>query len=160
VKYGPLSATADGLAVASVDDLHVRFTPSGVSHHRGSTPLAETIPWSDVTGIELTVPTSFVPYPGAFAVAGHALLTLLSQQVDDVRTEECTIAVTLVHGERREVPVTPAIGGYWKRAVTNAEVVLCQLIDRPDQRMLLAHPEQIVQRYARATRWRLRLASD
>lgn len=160
MKHGPLSATTDGLAVGSVDDLHVRITPSGVRHHRGTTPLAETIPWGDITGFELGLPTSVLPFPGALALAGYALLTLLSQQVDDVRNEECTIVVNLADGERRELSVHPAIGGYPKRAVANAEAALHQFIERPDQRMLLAHPEQIIQRYSRATRWRPRLASD
>lgn len=160
MHYGPLTAIAGGIAVAPIDALHLRITPEGVTHHRGSTAIAETIPWRDVTRIELGLSASRFPYPGALATAGNALLTLLSGQVEDVHYEESSIAVSLTGGERLELPVNHAVGGYWKRSVTNAGILLNGFITQPEQRSLLAYPEQIIQRYANATRWRAQLRSD
>lgn len=160
MHYGPLTAITGGIAVASNDALHLRITPEGVTHHRGATVISETIPWSDIIGIEVNLPSSWFPWPGALATTGYALVTLLSGQVENVHSEESSITVSLADDKHLELPVNHAVGGYWKRAVTNAGILLNGFIAKPEQRSLLAHPEQVIHRYANATRWRTRLTSE
>lgn len=155
MKYGPLHAITDGITVACAVDLHLRVTQKGVTHHRGTTPL-QSFHWGDMTGVELRLPTSRFPHPGALATAGYALLTLLSQQVESPDYEESTIMITLNDGSTQRLPVNHPVGGYWKPAAVNAEALLRQLIKHPERRGLLAHSEQIIHRYANATRWRRR----
>lgn len=126
MKYGPLHTITNGITVASPTDLHLRATQRGV------------------------------PYPGALATAGYALLTLLSQQVESPGHEESTLLVALKDGSAQRLPVNHSDGGYWKPAVVNAEALLHQMIKHPERRGLLAHPEHIIRRYANATRWRRR----
>ena len=160
MHYGPLTAITGGIAVAPIDALHLRITPEGVTHHRGATAIAEAIPWRDVTGLELGLPASRFPHPGVLAILGNSLLTLLSGQVEAAHYEESSITVHLTGGEHLELPVNHAVGGYWKRSVTNARILLNGFITQPEQRSLLAHPERIIQRYANATRWRAQIRFD
>lgn len=104
MHYGPLTAITGGIAVASNDALHLRITPEGVTHHRGATVISETIPWSDIIGIEVNLPSSWFPWPGALATTGYALVTLLSGQVEDVHSEESSITVSLADDKHLELP--------------------------------------------------------
>ncbi len=156
VKYGPLHAVEDGIAVAPPVYLHVRATVAGLAHHRGA-ELLEVIMWGEITSIQLGLPSSRFPYPGTLATAGYALLTFLSQQAETPEYAESTITVNLVDGEVRELAVNHTLGGYWKNAVATAELLLTRLIEQPQERAVLKHPEQVVQRYANAVRWRLRV---
>lgn len=107
MHYGPLTAITGGIAVASNDALHLRITPEGVTHHRGATVISETIPWSDIIGIEVNLPSSWFPWPGALATTGYALVTLLSGQVEDVHSEESSITVSLA--DDKHLRASPSI---------------------------------------------------
>lgn len=160
MRYGPLTAIVDGIAVVDTDALHLRITPEGFTHHRGSIAIADTIFWNDVAGIELGLPASKFPHPGVLATAGNALLTLLSGQVGEVHSEESSITVSLTGGGDLEFPVNHSVGGYWKRAVANAETLLNGFIAHPEQRSLLTHSEQVIYRYAKSTRWSVQFRSE
>ncbi|MDQ1130595.1 hypothetical protein [Microbacterium sp. SORGH_AS_0888] len=154
MRCGPLTATTSGVAVAAVEGLHLLLTPDGLVHRRGSTPLADTVPWEETSRIELGLRVSRLPFPGALATVGYALLALVSQQVDDVRHGESTIVVAGTDGTRRDLPVNHAVGGYGRRAVALAGVLLDRLVAEPAQRGQLAEPERVVQGYADAVRRR------
>lgn len=160
MRYGPLTATADGVAVGPAEGVHLLVAQEGALHRRGSTPLADIMPWEGIARIELGFPASWFPYPGSLATVGYALLALVSQQADEVRYGESTLAVTSVDGDRRELTVNHAIGGYGTRALAQAALLLDRLIAEPGQRASLTQPEQLVQRYADAVRRRPRSASE
>lgn len=154
MRHGPVHTLPGGLAVTSPTGLHVRLTPAGVAHHRAEEALA-VFDWDDVAAVSLRLPGSWFPYPGAAATIGYGVLTLLSQEVEAPPHEESTIRIAFTGGASEDLPVTHAPGGYWRRAIARAELLIGQFIDNPATRALLDHPEHIMRRYIASTRWRI-----
>lgn len=155
MRHGPLHTVPGGLAVAAPTGLHLRLTTAAVTHQRGEEQL-RAFRWGDVSSISVRLPGSWFPYPGAAATAGYALLTLLSQQVEAPEAEQSDVRVILRDGTIHDVPLDHAVGGYWRRAIANAEKLIAQFIGSEAKRALLDHPEQVIRRYIASTRWNVR----
>lgn len=157
MKHGPLHAVPGGLAVAPPAGLHVQLTPAEITHRRGAEQLA-VFAWDQVESIRLALPVSRFPAPRALALSGYTVLTLLSGQAEGPAEDESTGRVTIATTDAAPTAlrVQHALGGYWTRAVTHAQTLIDGLVAHPERRSLLARSDEIVRRYARATRWGVR----
>ncbi|GAA3663104.1 hypothetical protein [Microbacterium marinilacus] len=151
MRHGPLHTVPDGVAIAAPEGLHLRLTTSGVSHRRGEEQLA-AFRWDDLSDIDLRLPGSWLPWPGALATLGYAVLTFLSQQVEAPQDDESRVRLVLTDGTIHDVGVHHSIGGYNRRALAVAQRLVSRLARDPEARTLLRQPDEILRRYVRSVR--------
>lgn len=142
-RYGPLIAVPDALAVGDPGRNHLRLTPDAVILREGVDNRG-IVPWSGVESILLDVPITRFRLPGLVGTIVLGALTAVA--LSDLGVDPDDGAVTLtVDGESTTVPLSRHhVGGYWEPTVTGAHRLLAHLIENPDQRALLAHPEPLI----------------
>ncbi|KJQ52928.1 hypothetical protein [Microbacterium sp. SA39] len=142
-RYGPLIAVSGALAVGDPGRYHLRLTPEAVILREGVENRG-ILSWPDVESIALDVPTTKFRLPG---LVGTIVLGALTAVVlSDLGVDPDDGAVTLtVDGEVTTVPLSRHhVGGYWAPTVDGAHRLLAHLIENPEQRALLAHPEPLI----------------
>jgi hypothetical protein len=142
-RYGPLIAVPDALAVGDPGRNHLRLTPDAVILREGVDNRG-IVPWSSVESILLDVPTTRFRLPGLVGTIVLGALTAVA--LSDLGVDPDDGAVTLtVDGESTTVPLSRHhVGGYWEPTVMGAHRLLAHLIENPEQRALLAHPEPLI----------------
>ncbi|GAA2926799.1 hypothetical protein GCM10010458_06100 [Microbacterium luteolum] len=142
-RYGPLIAVPDALAVGDPGRNHLRLTPDAVILREGVDNRG-IVPWSSVESILLDVPTTRFRLPGLVGTIVLGALTAVA--LSDLGVDPDDGAVTLtVDGESTTVPLSRHhVGGYWEPTVMGAHRLLTHLIENPEQRALLAHPESLI----------------
>ncbi|WP_350352403.1 hypothetical protein ABS642_04495 [Microbacterium sp. A8/3-1] len=142
-RYGPLIAVPDALAVGDPGRNHLRLTPDAVILREGVDNRG-IVPWSSVESILLDVPTTRFRLPGLVGTIVLGALTAVA--LSDLGVDPDDGAVTLtVDGESTTVPLSRHhVGGYWEPTVMGAHRLLAHLIETPEQRALLAHPEPLI----------------
>ena len=142
-RYGPLIAVSEALAVGDPGRNHLRLTPDAVILREGSESRG-ILSWASVEQIAMDVPTTRFRLPGLAGTIVLGALTAIA--LSDLGVDPDDGAVTLtVDGEAVTVPLSRHhVGGYWAPTVTGAHRLLAHLIENPEQRALLAHPEQLV----------------
>ncbi len=142
-RYGPLIAVPDALAVGDPGRNHLRLTPDAVILREGVDNRG-IVPWSSVESILLDLPTTRFRLPGLVGTIVLGALTAVA--LSDLGVDPDDGAVTLtVDGESTTVPLSRHhVGGYWEPTVMGAHRLLAHLIENPEQRALLAHPEPLI----------------
>lgn len=142
-RYGPLIAVPDALAVGDPGRNHLRLTPDAVILREGVDNRG-IVPWSSVESILLDLPTTRFRLPGLVGTIVLGALTAVA--LSDLGVDPDDGAVTLtVDGESTTVPLSRHhVGGYWEPTVMGAHRLLAHLIENPEQRALLAHPESLI----------------
>lgn len=142
-RYGPLIVVPDALAVGDPGRNHLRLTPDAVILREGVDNRG-IVPWSSVESILLDVPTTRFRLPGLVGTIVLGALTAVA--LSDLGVDPDDGAVTLtVDGESTTVPLSRHhVGGYWEPTVMGAHRLLAHLIETPEQRALLAHPEPLI----------------
>lgn len=142
-RYGPLIAVPDALAVGDPGRNHLRLTPDAVILREGAENRG-ILSWTSVEAIALDVPTTRFRLPGL--VSTILLGALTASMLDDPGMDPDDGAVVLtVDGESTTLPLSRHhVGGYWAPTVTGAHRLLAHLIENPEQRALLAHPEPLI----------------
>lgn len=152
-RYGPLIAVSGAMAVGDPGRNHLRLTPDALLIRHG-TENRGIIPWSQVQRVILDVPTTRFRLPGLLSTLVLGALTFLA--VSDLGFDPEDGAVELLSdGETSIAPLSRHhVGGYWTPTVDGAHRLLQHLIDNPEQRALLARPEQLIDVAARLARHR------
>lgn len=142
-RYGPLIAVPEALAVGDPGRNHLRLTRDAVLLREGVESRG-IVSWASVDEIALDVPTTRFRLPGLVGTIVLGALTAIA--LSDLGVDPDDGAVTLiVDGEPLTVPLSRHhVGGYWAPTVTGAHNLLTHLIENPEQRALLAHPEQLI----------------
>ncbi|MFB8190467.1 hypothetical protein ACFC14_14155 [Microbacterium sp. NPDC055988] len=150
-RYGPLIVVPDALAVGDPGRHHLRLTPDALIIREG-TENRGIVPWDQVERILLDVPTTRFRLPGLVSTVILGALTVAA--LDDLGADPDDGSVSLrIGGEERVLPLSRHhVGGYWAPTVEGAQRLIAQLIARPEQRTLLAHPESLVDLAARLAR--------
>lgn len=147
-RYGPLIVVPNALAVGDPGRHHLRLTPEAVIIREG-TENRGILPWESVEKITLDVPTTRFRLPGL--VSTILLGALAASMLADPGVDPDEAAVTvIVDGEARTLPLSRHhVGGYWAPTIAGAHRLLAFLIATPEQRALLAHPDQLIDIAAR-----------
>ncbi|MEV4667257.1 hypothetical protein [Microbacterium sp. LWO12-1.2] len=142
-RYGPLIAVSEALAVGDPGRNHLRLTQDAVLLREGAESRG-ILSWASVDEIALDVPTTRFRLPGLVGTVVLGALTAVA--LSDIGIDPDDGAVTLtVDGEPLTVPLSRHhVGGYWAPTVAGAHSLLAYLIENPEQRALLAHPEQLI----------------
>lgn len=142
-RYGPLIAVPEALAVGDPGRNHLRLTPDAVILRDGADSTG-IVSWSDLEAIVLDVPTTRFRLPGLVGTVVLGALTALVLSDLGVDPEDGSVSLT-VDGEKTVMPLSRHhVGGYWAPTVTGAHRLLTHLIENPEQRALLAHPEPLI----------------
>lgn len=150
-RYGPLIAVPGALAVGDPGRFHLRLTPEAVLFRQGTEEHGIT-PWSRIERVLLDVPTTRFRLPGLVSTIVLGALTFLTLDSVDMDPDDGAVEVT-VDGEPVTAPLSRHhVGGYWTPTVDGAHRLLQHLIDHPEQRSLLARPEQLIDVAARLAR--------
>ena len=158
-RRGPLTAlegAEPALAIGDAAARHVRLTPDGLALWLGDSP-AGFIPWRDVRLLVVEPPTTRWPHPMIGDAVGPLLEGLLSGGGSFVEgTETPTFAVRVTtDGDVIQWGVTQHHLSGYRRAEARATTRLAEyLIDRPDARVLLARPAELLDRIATLVRVR------
>jgi hypothetical protein len=142
-RYGPLIAVPEALAVGDPGRNHLRLTTDAVILREGAESRG-IFSWASVEEIAMDVPTTRFRLPGLLGTIVLGALTAIA--LSDLGVDPDDGAVTLtVDGEQMTVPLSRHhVGGYWAPTVTGAHRLLAHLIENPEQRALLVHPERLV----------------
>jgi len=150
-RVGVLTALdeGDGAAVALGDAAarHVRLRSDGLQAALGDAP-SGFVPWTRVSAIAADVPTTWWPYPAM----GDAVVPLLEgifggATGDIAETPTFSVRVTTTDGARLDWVATPHYrSGYRRRDAAAATRLLEHLLARPDARVLLARPDDLLAR--------------
>jgi hypothetical protein len=149
-RFGPLEAAGDLLVVGAPESHHLALDPAAVLHRRGGEPL-ESLDWSLLQEPTLRVPQDRFPFPGAAARAGLLLTTLASGEVPTMELDESSVELRS-GGGTRALRIDHHVGGYSRRAVRAAELLLAHLAATPAARRLLAEPRAVIARCSAAAR--------
>ncbi|WP_091232976.1 hypothetical protein [Microbacterium sp. 3J1] len=150
-RYGPLIAVPGALAVGDPGRSHLRLTPDALLIREG-TDNRGIIPWTQVQRVVLDVPTTRFRLPGLLSTLVLGALTFLALSDLGVDPDDGAVDM-LVDGQSTTAPLSRHhVGGYWAPTVDGAHRLLQHLIDNPEQRSLLSHPEQLIDVAARLAR--------
>lgn len=142
-RYGPLIAVPEALAVGDPGRNHLRLTPEAVILREGAESRG-ILSWASVENIAMDVPTTRFRLPGLLGTIVLGALTAVALSDLGVDPDDGVVTLT-VDGEPMTVPLSRHhVGGYWAPTVEGAHRLLAHLIENPEQRALLAHPEQLV----------------
>lgn len=142
-RYGPLIAVPEALAVGDPGRNHLRLTPDAVIVRDGAESRG-IVSWGDVEAIMIDVPTTRFRLPGLASTVALGALTAFLLSDPGADPEDGSVTLT-VDGEKTVMPLSRHhVGGYWAPTVTGAHRLLAHLIQNPDQRALLAHPESLI----------------
>jgi len=142
-RYGPLIAVPEALAVGDPGRNHLRLTPDAVILREGAKSRG-ILSWASVEQIAMDVPTTRFRLPGLLGTIVLGALTAIALSDLGVDPEDGAVTLT-VDGESMTVPLSRHhVGGYWAPTVAGAHRLLAHLIENPEQRALLAYPEQLV----------------
>lgn len=147
-RHGPLTATADGIAIGDVAVRHVRLGVDGVSGWVGDEQKA-ALPWTDVLGVRFSPPTTFWPWPGIQETAGSLLLAVLGDVSPFGEIEQYPVVITVASGDEVTWEVDPHyISGYRRSHARSAQRIVELLTSSEESRKLLAHPADALTRLA------------
>jgi hypothetical protein len=158
-RRGPLTAlegTEPALAIGDAAARHVRLTPDGLAPWLGESP-AGFVPWREVRLLVVEPPTTWWPHPMIGDSVGPLLEGLLSGGGSFVEgTETPTFPVRVAtDGGGTEWGVTQHYLSGYRRAEARATTRLAEyLTDRPEARLLLARPAELLDRIATLIRVR------
>lgn len=152
MRYGPLSDEGGFVAIGATTDQHLRLSVEGLSHARGGEVL-RTWAWPEIEHVTLRLPGSRFPYPGAAFRVGMLAMTFVAQEAFAVESGTSIAQLTARGGDIHPLTIDHHLGGYWRPAVVTAERLIAQFVTHPEQRYLLAHPDEVLTRYVRAVRW-------
>ncbi|HEY8589777.1 MAG TPA: hypothetical protein VIL55_09530 [Naasia sp.] len=144
-RFGPLEVSGGALVLGDSSGSHAVLTPEELVlvEWRGE---RRPIAWDDIADAELAVPTTRFRWPGAATTL--ALTVAGAFLVDPAYGDEAphgNLVVTLREGQKVRSPITRHHhGGYWRRSVAGAEVLLRRSIREPGSRSLLAAPERVL----------------
>lgn len=142
-RYGPLIAVSGALAVGDPGRNHLRLTPDAVQIREGAESRG-ILAWPNVSAIRLDVPTTRFRLPGLVGTIVLGAVSALALSDLGVDPEDGFVTLT-VEGEPVIVPLSRHhVGGYWTPTVAGAHSLLAHLIENPEQRPLLAHPEPLI----------------
>ncbi|WP_347977058.1 hypothetical protein [Microbacterium sp. ProA8] len=158
-RRGPLTAlegVEPALAIGDAAARHVRLTPDGLAPWLGESP-AGFVPWGEVRLLVVEPPTTWWPHPVIGDSVGPLLEGLLSGGGSFVEgTETPTFPVRVAtDGGGTEWGVTQHYLSGYRRAEARATTRLAEyLTDRPEARLLLARPAELLDRIATLIRVR------
>lgn len=142
-RYGPLIVVPGALAVGDPGRHHLRLTPEALLLRSGAESRG-IIDWSTVDAIVLDVPTTRFRLPGLVSTLLIGALTLVTLDSLDLDPEDGTAHLTIDRTETSSPLSRHHVGGYWAPTVRGAQRLLQHLIDHPEQRQLLAHPDKVL----------------
>lgn len=140
-----LIAIESGLAIGHPSS-QVRLTPSGIAlitDGRSETLL----PWADVECATLHVSQSRAAILGPIISFAFLAASVIAGDSIAPEPEDGSITVSLKDGSTRRHPVRPAgPGGYARAEISSARSAMTALIEHPEFRPLLEHPQTVLQR--------------
>lgn len=142
-RYGPLIAVPGALAVGDPGRHHLRLMPEAVVIRDGVAS-QDIVSWDGITAITMDVPTTRFRLPGLVGTVLLGAVTAVVLADLDAGPEDGEVTI-VVDGEAGTLPLSRHhVGGYWGPTVDGAHRLLAHLIAHPQQRALLAHPEQLI----------------
>ncbi|MEV5069871.1 hypothetical protein MRBLMI12_001453 [Microbacterium sp. LMI12-1-1.1] len=158
-RRGPLTALEGPEAALAIGDAaarHVRLTPGGLAPWLGDSP-GGFMPWDAVRLLTVQPPTTLWPHPAIGDSVGPLLEGLLSgggSFVEGAETPTFPVRVGTA-GADIEWGVTQHYLSGYRRAEARATTRLAEyLTDRPEARVLLARPAELLDRIATLVRVR------
>lgn len=150
-RYGPLMARGETLVVGDPGRSHLRLTPDAV-HIREGGESRGILTWESIEHLALDVPTTRFRLPGFLSTVLLGALAVVTMADPGIDPDDGTVHLT-VDGERQTLPLSRHhVGGYWAPTVKGANSLLVYLIGNPDQRALLARPQNLIDLAARLAR--------
>ncbi|WP_226533258.1 hypothetical protein [Microbacterium paraoxydans] len=150
-RYGPLIVVADALAVGDPGRNHLRLTPEAVLIRAGVESRG-IVPWARIEKVALDVPTTRFRLPGLVGTVLLGAVTAAMLSDPGIEPEDGAVTLT-VDGESSTLPLSRHhVGGYWAPSVAGAHRLIEHLVDHPEQRALLEHPERLIDVAARLAR--------
>jgi hypothetical protein len=162
-RRGPLTAldgAAPALAIGDTAVRHVRLTQDGLSVWLGDAT-GDFVPWTSVQAVVVEPPTTWWPHPAVGDSVGPILEGLLGGGTSETLETTPTFPVR-VAAEGRDIlewRVTQHyLSGYRPRDARATTRLVDYLLDRPDSRVLLSRPTELLDRVAALIRVRPRIA--
>ncbi|MFS0910942.1 hypothetical protein AB3M89_04050 [Microbacterium sp. 179-I 3D2 NHS] len=154
MRFGTLHSVRRELVVGDPGRKHLALLPDEV-HYRIDREVEAVFPWPEVTGIRLSFPTTRFRFPAA--VSGVTLSALALLMNDDPQISPKDGVVVVSGSDDFEAPLScHHLGGYWQRSVDVAQNLISRFVDDPSSRVLLSHPDSLVEAAASAARRRPR----
>lgn len=151
-RQGPLSALGGALPALAIGDAevrHVRLRPDGLTLHLGDSP-GGFVPWADIREIAVDPPTTWWPHPAVGDTFWPAVEGLLGggAATDSIpETPTFPVRITTSGFDVVEWPVTTHYLSGYRRRDAKATVRLVEyLVGRPEARVLLAQPTELLDR--------------
>lgn len=164
-RRGPLSALYGeeaSLAIGDATARHVRLTVAGIGLWLDSVP-RDFVAWTDVRGLAVAPPITRWPHPAIGDSIGPVLDGLIGgggSIVEPVETPTFPVRVLLGDSEVEWSVTQHHLSGY-RRGDAQAAVRLIEYIDaRPDARVLLSQPSELLDRVAAILRARPPIAGE
>lgn len=156
-RIGVLTALdgADGPAVAVGDPAahHVRLRPDGLqsvlgSGAAGASVPAAPVPWDRVRSVAVDLPTTWWPHPAITDTVVPVIEGILGGSSGGItETPTFPVRVAVDDGSLIEWRATPHyLSGYRRRDAALARRFVEHLVARPDARVLLARPDDLLAR--------------
>lgn len=150
-RYGPLIVAEGALVVGDPGRGHLRLTEDVVVHRHGA-GASRVFAWEHLSSVRLDVPTTGFRYPGLASTIGLGILAAAAQEDVGIGPDDGSVEL-IVRGEAQRLDLgRHHVGGYWRPTVVGAQLLLDQLIGHPEQRLLLARPEVLVDLAAKLAR--------
>ncbi|MFS0894639.1 hypothetical protein [Microbacterium sp. 179-I 3D3 NHS] len=154
MRFGPLHSVRGKLVVGDPGRRHLVLTPEE-ARYRNDGEVEAVFPWPEVTGIRLSFPTTRFRFPAAVSGVTLSALALLMNDDPQISPKDGTVVVT--GHDDFEAPLScHHLGGYWQRSVDVAQDLITRFVDDPSSRVLLTHPDSLVEAAASAARRRPR----
>jgi len=158
-RQGPLTALEgeeSALAIGDVAARHVRLTPEGLTAFLADSSAAY-VPWAQVRALVVEPPTTWWPYPAlgdSIAPLLEGLLGGGASFAEPTETPTFPVRITTDSGDI-EWGVTPHHLSGYRRADARATTRLAEyLVDRPEARVLLSRPAELLDRISALVRVR------
>jgi len=149
-----LEGDAASLAVGDAAARHVRLTTAGLAPHLAEAPTG-FVPWTRVRSLAIEAPTTWWPYPALGDSIGPILEGLLGggSMLDASETPTFAVRLTTEDGDRVEWRATQHYLSGYRRGDARAALRLGEyLVARPESRLLLARPAELLDRVSTLVR--------
>lgn len=150
-RIGALTALDDGdgpaIALGDAAARHVRLRPDGLQPAFGDAP-SGFVPWAQVRAVTAEVPTTWWPHPALGDTLVPVIEGIFGGSSGEIsETPTFAVRVTTSDGALVEWRATPHyLSGYRRRDATLATRLVDQLLARSDMRVLLARPDDLLDR--------------
>jgi hypothetical protein len=153
-RLGPLTAIGGvepALAIADVASRHVRLTAASVTRHLGETAL-DVVPWDDVAGLALHLPTTRWPHPLLPEHLLPILVGVLGGGAPASESPPLSVEIATAEGVRSWALESHYTAGYRRGDAQRAVRLLDHLTSTPSSRALLSHPLELLSRLSAIAR--------